>query len=361
MLNSTQWGKLISPLLDIMKSGKEIAWTKMWNHVGMDIDGELDFGIRKLSDQKSYKGWNVFFLWCHIMRNKFTYPVYGTFKQWADLGIKVRSQKETGFSLAYVTHFGKRNSFSTSNSACSKCRGKGWVKLNKWGKKGGCPKCKSTGHLIVDEKKHLAMFNVYNIEQTNAIDEGLVPEWIKALPKFECTDKGDLKNSVVENKKAMSIIDTWKKELAFGVVKGNPSYNPRLDQIKMPSLENFQDYTENNGYGVEVGEDEWLHTFFHEIIHSTGSADRLNRKGITGLSTTHQWGDAVYSQEELCAEIGSFGLAHFCDMKLENTIANSGAYLNHWAKYLKDNASQVAWAVNDSFKAVKYVLEKSNV
>ena len=129
----------------------------------------------------------------------------------------------------------------------------------------------------------------------------------------------------------------------------------------MPSLENFQDYTTNNGYGVEVGDDEWVHTFFHEIVHSTGHESRLNRKGVTGLGSTHKWGDEVYSQEELTAEIGSFGLAHFCGMKLENTIANSGAYLNHWSQFLKNNASQVAYAVNDSLKAVKYIMDKSNV
>lgn len=363
MLNNTQWTKLISPLLDIMKSGKEVAWKKMWSSVGLTIDGDIDFGIKKLSDHGSYKGWNPFFLWCHMMRNKLSIPVYGTYKQWESLGIKVKSQKESGISLAYVTHFGKKQVFSTTNKSCSTCKGKGGIKINKWGKIGKCKKCESLGHLIVNERKHIALHNVYNIGQTNAIEENLVPEWIDKLPKvnIEISDKGDLDNSVVDNKKAMSIINTWKKELTNGVKVGNPSYNPRLDNINMPSLENFKEFTENNGYGVEVGEDEWVHTFFHEIVHSSGHKSRLNRKGITGLGSTHKWGDAVYSQEELTAEIGSFGLAHFCGMNLDNTIANSGAYITNWSKYLKDKSGQVAYAVGDSLKAVKYILSKANV
>tara|TARA_Y100001963_G_C6768075_1_gene443379 strand:+ start:1180 stop:2271 length:1092 start_codon:yes stop_codon:yes gene_type:complete len=363
MLNTTQWSKLVSPLLDIMKKGKEVAWKRMWSSVSLTGEGELDFGIKKLSDMGSYQGWNPFFLWCHMMRNKLTYPVYGTYKQWESLGIKVKSEKQTGISLAYVTHFGKRPVFSTSNKACHKCKGKGWVILNKWGKKGKCLKCDELGHLIVDEKKHMALHNVYNLGQTNAIEDGLVPEWIEKLPKLniERSDKGDLDNSVVDNEKAMAVINTWKEELKNGVHIGNPSYNPSMDRINMPSLENFQEYTKNNGYGVEVGDDEWIHTYFHEITHSTGHESRLNRKGITGLGSTHKWGDEVYSQEELTAEIGSFGLAHFCGMNLDNTIANSGAYINHWSKYLTDNSNQVAWAVNDSLKAVKYIMEKANV
>jgi antirestriction protein ArdC len=47
---------------------------------------------------------------------------------------------------------------------------------------------------------------------------------------------------------------------------------------------------------------EYYSTLFHEFAHSTGHPSRLKREGI---SEAHFFGDAVYSREELVAEMGA--------------------------------------------------------
>jgi hypothetical protein len=67
-----------------------------------------------------------------------------------------------------------------------------------------------------------------------------------------------------------------------------------LDLVTMPPLSLFSDPT------------AYYSTLFHELTHSTGHADRLNRSGITDPI---QFGSHRYSAEELVAE---FGAAMLC-------------------------------------------------
>ena len=48
--------------------------------------------------------------------------------------------------------------------------------------------------------------------------------------------------------------------------------------------------------------EEYYSTLFHELAHATGHQSQLNREGITG---NHYFGDAVYSREELVAEMAA--------------------------------------------------------
>lgn len=43
-------------------------------------------------------------------------------------------------------------------------------------------------------------------------------------------------------------------------------------------------------------------TLFHEVVHSTGHENRLNRKTVIN---SQKFGDALYSEEELLVEIGT--------------------------------------------------------
>ena len=71
-------------------------------------------------------------------------------------------------------------------------------------------------------------------------------------------------------------------------------YSPITDRITLPPRELF------------ASAEEYYATALHETVHSTGHQKRLAREGICEVAP---FGSAVYSKEELCAEMGA---AYLC-------------------------------------------------
>jgi antirestriction protein ArdC len=71
-------------------------------------------------------------------------------------------------------------------------------------------------------------------------------------------------------------------------------YSPITDRITLPPRELF------------ASAEEYYATALHETVHSTGSQKRLAREGICEAAAL---GSALYSKEELCAEMGA---AYLC-------------------------------------------------
>ncbi|MCB0327786.1 MAG: DUF1738 domain-containing protein [Bdellovibrionales bacterium] len=117
-------------------------------------------------------------------------------------------------------------------------------------------------------------------------------------------------------------------------------YRPATDSITMPNKERFE------------SSEEFYSTLFHELTHSTGHEQRLNRKGI---SETHYFGDSVYSQEELVAEMGAAYLSGLAGIE-EITLDNSASYINGWLRKLTNNPKWVVIAAAQAQKAVDYIL-----
>ena len=67
-------------------------------------------------------------------------------------------------------------------------------------------------------------------------------------------------------------------------------YWPGIDQISMPKRETF------------VSSEAYYSTLYHELCHSTGHPDRLNRKTLVAGAPFRS---PVYSREELTAEMGA--------------------------------------------------------
>lgn len=116
-------------------------------------------------------------------------------------------------------------------------------------------------------------------------------------------------------------------------------YSPSLDYIGMPSIGQFK---ESAGY---------YRTLFHELIHSTGSSDRLNREGVANFD---RFGSHQYSFEELVAEIGSGMLCEISGVPMD--VQNSQAYLNGWISKLKSEPKWIIKAASEARKAVEFIL-----
>ena len=117
-------------------------------------------------------------------------------------------------------------------------------------------------------------------------------------------------------------------------------YWPDSDQISMPRRETF------------ISSEAYYGTLFHELCHSTGHVDRLNRKTLVAGAPFRS---PTYSREELIAEMGAAFLCAEAGID-DPTIENSAAYLNGWLKYLSSDPKALLVAGAQAQKAADYVL-----
>jgi len=118
-------------------------------------------------------------------------------------------------------------------------------------------------------------------------------------------------------------------------------YSPKLDFVNMPKPETF------------ISNNEYYSTLFHELTHSTGHSTRLNREGV---SEPHFFGDPVYSEEELIAELGSLFLCSEVGIDTSEVFSNSSAYIAGWLKKLKANNKMLVGCASKAQKAVDKIL-----
>ena len=107
--------------------------------------------------------------------------------------------------------------------------------------------------------------------------------------------------------------------------------------------------------GLFRSSEEYYSTFFHELTHSTGHANRIGRDGF---ESAQSFGSESYSREELVAEMGA---AMLCGVTgIENrTIENSAAYLRTWIERLKSDSRLIVTAASAAQKAADYILGKT--
>jgi antirestriction protein ArdC len=121
------------------------------------------------------------------------------------------------------------------------------------------------------------------------------------------------------------------------------AYSPDADEIIIPITA-----------ADDTDRDRVTKTLYHEMVHSTGHASRLNRPGITEDRTP-----ARYAMEELIAETGAIML---CDMS-GIPATQAGEYLKNWKAILDANEPDAAGrailhAVKEAAKAVEYITGK---
>ena len=120
-------------------------------------------------------------------------------------------------------------------------------------------------------------------------------------------------------------------------------YSPVEDRIQVPAREAFSSAP------------EFYSTLFHELVHSTGSHDRLARKGVTDPIA---FGSHGYSFEELVAECGSAFLCNEAGIG-GSTLDNSAAYIASWSKKLRSEPKWIVQASAQASKAADLVLGKT--
>lgn len=119
-------------------------------------------------------------------------------------------------------------------------------------------------------------------------------------------------------------------------------YRPSADLVQMATKGSFRD------------RESYYSTLFHELTHSTGIKDRLDRKSFRkdGLTV---YGSADYSQEELVAEMGAAFLCHEAGIS-PPVLENQAAYIAGWLTALGNDPRLVIRAARDATKAMKFIL-----
>ncbi len=116
-------------------------------------------------------------------------------------------------------------------------------------------------------------------------------------------------------------------------------YIPSIDKVEIPRIEYFD------------SSESYYATLFHELGHSTGHRDRLNRPELV---TKAKFGSEVYSREELVAEFTACLLCAY--VGIENQVNNSVAYLQHWLQFIKEDPKALIYSANQAQKAYDLIL-----
>lgn len=221
---------------------------------------------------------------------------YATYKQWSDLGGKVRKGEKSE-----IVVFWKIIQVEEVNS---------------------------NGKV---EKKSIPLLKYINVFHVSQVD-GVEPKDIKPVEHKPVEEAEKIKIDYM-NRENIVI-----KEL----VTNEAFYSPARDYIQVPCKEQFKDIM------------EYYSTLFHEMIHSTGHRDRLGR--LDSSVKFASFGSEDYSKEELIAEIGSAFLMNHIGIETNKTFNNSAAYIQSWLKVLRNDNRFIVSASSKAEKAMKYIL-----
>jgi antirestriction protein ArdC len=251
---------------------------------------------KNLVSKKEYRGINSLILAC----SPYGSPYWLTFKQAVEKGGHVKKGEKS--SLVVFWKWIDRKSAVDSEDVDACDAGTGKIPM-------------------------LRYYNVFNLDQTSGID---------APPVQETT------NTFTPIEKAEQIVAGMplKPEILHGGNKA--AYSPTVDRIKMPQKHTFNT------------PEEYYCTLFHELSHSTGHQNRLNRKSLTDIAG---FGDHTRSREELVAEFSSAFLCAMSGIE-QKTLENSEAYIKSWLNVLANDKKMLVMAAAQGQKAADYILNK---
>lgn len=203
--------------------------------------------------------------------------------------------------------------------------------------------------LTEEEKKDYRLvsynnyFPVFNLDQTNFSDK--FPErWESLKKKFglintpktdnECMYENEVLNNMLKNQSWICRINQVSGDSAY--------YSLKNDSIVLPEKSQFKD-----------GESFYC-TALHEMGHSTGTHERLNRKGFYEKDIHN------YGREELVAEmfaaLGGLYLGVTSKIREENA-----QYLKSWMQSINEDPKFLFSVLADTVKAIKLMSEILNI
>lgn len=116
-------------------------------------------------------------------------------------------------------------------------------------------------------------------------------------------------------------------------------YSPKEDKIVLPPRKYFK------------SDEAFLGTLLHEMSHSTGSENRLNR------DIKNKFGTEKYAIEELTAELSCVFLEAELNMNIDFKRQDHLNYFNSWIKVLEDNPNELYKVCSNASKSCNRLMD----
>jgi len=288
---------------------KGLSWFKPWK------SGQANAPFNLATD-RFYNGFNIFILNYEMVDKGYEHNQWLTFKQVsAKSGKVVKGSKSTE---VYFWQIGYLDN-STGKFVAPKL-----IKLINPNER------MADGKLRYLKTFSVKFYKVFNVAQCTGIDPKVIED---------TTADVDNEPNVVAETLSKSYIDK-QGSLKLVHLEDSAYYSPNRDIVNMPKLDTF------------VDSDSYYKVLFHELAHSTGHKDRLNRKTLLEVN---KWGDTTYAKEELVAEISAMYIVGMLGLEPKDNESNSQAYIKGWCKYLEDKPKECVYAMQQATKVVDYI------
>lgn len=268
-----------------------IPWQKPWTSLGVEGKGAINYVTRK-----PYSMLNQMLL----MKE----GEYLTYKQITALGGKLKKGAKAGMVVFYAPQVVKKESAEATEEEQET----------------------STYPL-------LRYYNVFHIDDVEGIESKIKTETVPTCQSIESAEK--IINDYVRRETNLKFQNDKPSDRAY--------YSPETDSVVVPMLSQY------------LVPEEYYSTTFHEMIHSTMTESRCNRRSNMKLAA---FGSEDYSREELVAEMGSAMLCAVAKLDCKKAFKNSVAYIQSWLKALNNDKKMIVWASSRAEKAAKYIIGK---
>ena len=315
--------KFADMMIARMEEMKESHWKKGW------IDGYGSYGLPQNIVSGTLNGGNSFFLQLDTAMHGYKMPLYMTFLQAQNMGLRINKGAESMpvifWDLLYKDQNGKRIDKETLDAMTREER------------------------MALDATPILRVYKEFNVDQTNLAEVN--PQKYEQLqqrfmaPEMR-DDKGMYVNAAIDR---MLQRQEWICPVQYDQLAPGASYSPSKDRIVIPMKSQFN----ISNIPEEVYKDgmEYYSTFLHEATHSTGSPERLNR------IKSKQFGDSQYGHEEYVAEMTAAVVGNSLGFD-KRILDNNTAYIQGWIQDLRENPKIILSILSDVNKASNMLLEK---
>ena len=315
--------KFADMMIARMEEMKESHWKKGW------IDGSGSYGLPQNIVSGTLNGGNSFFLQLDTAMNGYKMPLYMTFLQAQNMGLRINKGAESlpviFWDMLYKDQNGKRVDHDTVDSMTREER------------------------QALTSTPILRVYKEFNVDQTNLAEVN--PQKYEQLQeRFKAPDmkddKGMYANAAIDR---MLQRQEWLCPVQYDQMAPSASFSPSKDRIVIPMKAQFN----ISSTPEEIYKDgmEYYSTFLHEATHSTGTPERLNR--VKGK----QFGDKQYGHEEYVAEMTAAVVGNSLGFD-KRILDNNTAYIQGWIQNLRENPKVILSILSDVNKASHMLLEK---
>lgn len=317
--------KFTDMIVQRLKEVKASDWKQGWTN------GKGAFlGMPQNLAGRNYSGTNSFFLQMDTAMNGYKAPIYATFLQCMKENLRIKKGAEAMPVIYWDLNVKDPNGHRMSVADYSQ--------LTPAQQK----KC--------EVHPFMRAFKVFNVMDQTNLREVNQDKYDALLSRFQGPQLRD-KEGMYVNRALDRMFERqeWICRVQTSKLVDGAFYSPSRDLVVVPMKEQF-----NIGKNAEeIFKDgmEYYSSALHEMTHSTGTANRLNReKGA-------KFGDAKYAKEEMVAELTAamVGNALGFDKRI---LDNNLCYVDGWINAMRQEPKFIVSVMADVNKAAKMILEK---